>query len=154
MKQVIDTSVAALRAMATGCLIILFVLVTAQVVLRYGFRTTPVFTSEMARYALVWLTLAGTAVAVREDSHIRVTLIVDLLPPLLRRALAGVLDLAQIGLFCTFAWYGLDAALFALGQRSDGLQLPLGYPYMALPIFFALAAVLGVATLIGRWVKD
>ena len=65
------------RTLGAAALLVLFALIVAQVAMRYGFGVTPFFTEEVARYALVWSVLAGTAVSIRVDGHIRVTFVPD-----------------------------------------------------------------------------
>ena len=61
-----------LRLAAALCLAGMFALIVAQVVLRYGGGGVPVFTEEVARYAMIWMALLASAVAAREGSHIRI----------------------------------------------------------------------------------
>ncbi len=119
----------------------------AQVVMRYGFGFTPFLTEEIGRYALVWSVLAGSAIAVRHGNHIRVAFIADLLPPRARRAWSLFLHLVTLVLFAVLVVTGIDATSFAHGQASIGMQIPLSYPYAAIPIFFAVSLVFGVARL-------
>ena len=123
-----------LRAVCAAALLALFALVVAQVVLRYGFGYTPFFTEEMARYMLVWSVLAGAAVSV--DDHIRVPFVPDLLRPAVRRVWMLALDFATLLLLAVLTFAAVRSFEFAAGQTSDGLQIPLQYPYAALPLAF------------------
>lgn len=125
-------------------------LVVAQVVFRYGMNASSSFTEELARYAMIWMALFAAAVGVREASHIRIDFIPELLShlaPRLHRALRFVLDLVSLAVFLVLLWYGVDAAMFAMGQTSPGLQIALGFPYAAVPIAFGFAAVFALARL-------
>ncbi|WP_323023001.1 TRAP transporter small permease [Pararhodobacter sp.] len=142
-----------LRIVAALCLAGLFLLMLAQVALRYTALGVPAFAEELARYAMVWMALLATAVAVREGSHIRV----DFVPlalgsaaPLLGRALEALLDALTLGICLVIFWQGLDIVSFAAGQRSDGLRIPMSWPYGAMPVAFGLAAILALARLFER----
>ena len=142
-----------LRIVAALCLAGLFLLMLAQVALRYTALGVPAFAEELARYAMVWMALLATAVAVREGSHIRV----DFIPlalgsaaPILGRALEALLDALTLGICLVIFWQGLDIVSFAAGQRSDGLRIPLSWPYTAMPVAFGLAAILALARLFER----
>ncbi len=147
-----------IRALETGlrlgaalCLGAMFLLVVAQVILRYVGGGVPVFSEEAARYAMIWMTLLATAVAVREGSHIRIDFVpvgVASLSPLLGRLLEFALDLIAMGVFITLLVQGVDMVSFAAGQRSEGLRIALSYPYAALPVSFALAALFALARLV------
>ena len=142
-----------LRVAAALCLFAMFALVIMQVALRYTGGGIPVFTDEAARYAMIWSALFATAVAVRENSHIHI----DLLPALLRAlapalalALAFVLDVISVGVFGVLFWQGIGAVTFAVGQRSEGLQISLAWPYAALPVAFGFALLFALARLVLR----
>ena len=141
----------ALRAISAAALAALFALIVAQVGMRYGFGITPFFTEEMARYALVWSVLAGAAVSVRVDGHIRVTFIPDQLRPGLRWCWMRVLDLVTVALLAILTLASVRTVEFAGGQTSDGLQVSLQYPYAALPVAFALGFVFIVIRLAQAW---
>ena len=140
-----------LRTIGAAALLVLFALIVAQVVMRYGFGVTPFFTEEVARYALVWSVLAGTAVSIRIDGHIRVTFIPDLLRPDWRWCWMRVLDLVTLALLLILTWAAVRTVEFAGGQTSDGLQVSLRYPYAALPAAFGFGLVFLVVRVGRSW---
>ena len=140
-----------LRAIGASALLVLFALIVAQVVMRYGFGVTPFFTEEIARYALVWSVLAGAAVSIRIDGHIRVTFVPDLLRPALRWYWMRVLDLLTFALLLILTFAAVRTVEFAGGQTSDGMQVSLRYPYAALPAAFGVGLVFLVARLRHAW---
>ena len=109
--------------------------VTAQVVWRYAFNNSLVWTEEASRYLFVWMTFLGAALAVKEGTHIRVTAFVDDLPEPLQRALRAlelVLTAAFLGFlaFVGFQWVRLNA-----DTPTPALRLPLNYVlYASLPV--------------------
>ena len=139
-----------LRFLSAAALLTLFALIVVQVVMRYGFLYTPFFTEEIGRYALVWCVLAGSAVAVRRDDHIRVTLLSEWMGPHAYRVIALVLDLVSLAVLAVLAWSAIQSVQFVAGQTSSGLQLPLSYPYLALPLAFGAAVVFCAARLWNR----
>lgn len=148
--RAIDTG---LRIAAALCLAGMFALMLAQVALRYSPLGIPAFTEELARYAMVWMALLATAVAVREGSHIRidfVPLALGVLAPPLGRALEWLLDAITLAVCLTILWQGLDIVSFAAGQRSDGLRIPMSWPYAMMPVAFGFAALLATARLFLR----
>ncbi len=140
-----------LRAVGAAALLVLFALIVAQVAMRYGFGVTPFFTEEIARYALVWSVLAGAAVSVLVDGHIRVTFIPDLLQPARRWYWMRILDLVTLALLLVLTFAAIRTVDFAGGQTSDGLQVSLRYPYAALPVAFAFGLLFLVLRLLRSW---
>ena len=140
LEQAVDWFGAASLAALLG-------LMVAQVAMRYGFGYTPFFTEEIGRYLLVWSALAGTALAVRQRSHIRIEFLVTLIPQRHRRWWYALLDAWCLGLFALITVYGAEMAFFARNQTSQGMQIPLVWPYLGIPVFFFLAAVFAFANL-------
>ncbi|PQO22491.1 hypothetical protein C2I36_12685 [Rhodobacteraceae bacterium WD3A24] len=144
---------AGLRIVAALCLAAMSALVVAQVALRYGGGGVPVFTEEVARYAMIWMAMLAAAVAVREGSHIRIDLLPILLhfrAPWLGVALEAMIDAISLTVFLVLVWQGLDMVTFAHGQRSEGLQIRLSYPYAAVPTAFAFASLFALGRLLLR----
>jgi TRAP-type C4-dicarboxylate transport system permease small subunit len=138
---VLDRLDRAVWIFGTICMVILFALTTAQVILRYGFGFSPNITEEGGRTMLVWSVLAGSAIAVRHKLHIQVDFLNLALPKPIQRVLNIVLDMVVLFLFCVVTVTGIDATLFAHGQVSTGLMLPLSYFYFVVPLFFAVSAI-------------
>ncbi len=139
------------RAIGAAALLALLALVVIQVVMRYGFAYTPFFTEEMARYMLVWSVLAGTAVSILMDSHIRVTFFPDLLPGKQRWIWMRFLDLLTLALLILLTMASVRTVMFAGGMTSDGMQLPLQYPYFILPVAFAAGLLFLAVRLKRAW---
>ena len=49
---------------------------------------------------------------------------------------------------------GAEMAWFARNQTSQGMQLPVVWPYVGVPIFFVLAAIFAVANLLPQRPRD
>jgi C4-dicarboxylate transporter, DctQ subunit len=130
-----------IKSFGVFCIALLFLLMTVQVVLRYGFSYTHFFTEELGRYLLVWSTLVGMAIETRRNGHIRVTFLADRLPPAVKRVWQIFLDVVILVLFLLLVYTGFESTIFNHGQQSSGMQLPLSIPFAAIPIFFAIAAI-------------
>jgi TRAP-type C4-dicarboxylate transport system permease small subunit len=125
-----------LRTIGATALFVLFALIVVQVVMRYGFSFTPFFTEELARYALVWSVLAGTAVSILINGHIRVTFIPELLKSNYQWLWMRALDLITLAILVVLTIASIQTVEFAGGQTSDGMQVSLQFPYSALPVAF------------------
>ena len=132
-------------------LLLLLVMVLMQVGLRYGGGSVPAYTEEIARYSMLWMALLATSVAVRDASHIRIDIVPDMLRarmPRAARILRLCLDVLTFAVVLILAWYGVDMVRFAALQTSDGLRVPLSYPYLVVPAAFLLSAVFALAKLV------
>jgi TRAP-type C4-dicarboxylate transport system permease small subunit len=126
-------------ALGVFFIVTIFVLTVMQVLMRYGFGQTFFFTEELARYFLVWATLAGMAVETRRNGHIAIPIISDQLPPHFQKALRTILDIFVLLMFMLLVWLGVKSTIFNHGQESPGMQMPLSIPFVAIPLFFAVA---------------
>lgn len=137
-----------LRRVATAALIGMFALVVVQVVTRYVFGTPPFFTEEVARYFMIWMTLLATACAVHDRSHINIEFLPQVLAaysPRMHAALNLLLDVMAAFLFVLILIFGADLVIFSLGQRSEGVRIPMALPHLVIPIAFAAAFAFAIS---------
>ncbi|AKR56797.1 C4-dicarboxylate ABC transporter [Youhaiella tibetensis] len=147
MSRIVDFVEKALRAIGALCLALLTALVVFQVITRYAFGSVPLFAEETARYAMIWMALLAAAVGVREAAHIRIDFVpagIGAVSPRARQVLEILLDVISLTVFLVLIWYGFDTVTFAAGQTSEGMRIPLSYPYSVLPIAFFFASVFAV----------
>lgn len=151
MTRVVNMVDGALRALVALCLIALTALVIFQVISRYVFGSVPLFAEETARFAMIWMAMMAAALGVRDGANIRIDLLpaaVGNLSPMALRGLEAGLETVSLTVFLVLAWYGLDAMLFAHGQSSPGMGIPLSYPYAVMPAAFVCAAAFSVLRIV------
>jgi TRAP-type C4-dicarboxylate transport system permease small subunit len=78
-------------AMTVG--IVLFV--SLGIVFRFVLNFSAPWTQEMARYMFIYLTFIGSAIAVRENTHITIDMLLDMFPKLLKTV---ILIFVQVGI--------------------------------------------------------
>ncbi|BBK36358.1 hypothetical protein STAQ_14360 [Allostella sp. ATCC 35155] len=126
--------------------------VVLATVMRYFVGSPFRFTEELVGLLFVALAFLGLPWATMHNRHLRITLILDRLPPALRRA-ADLLGQALVLVFlAVFAWQSWEFAAFSLmlNSRSDMGGIPL-FPWMALlPSMCVAAAVAIVARRLHR----
>ena len=128
------------RALAAGCMALLCIITFANVVVRYLSNVSFAFTEEFSVFLMLVLTLLGSAVAFAEGRHIRITLLVDLLPKRGKRLCTALEWLSNTALFGLLAWFGWRMALddFEFEVTSPGLGLPQWGYTIWLPLLSAL----------------
>ena len=120
-----------------GCLLLTQVaVIIGQVLLRNALGIPLVWSEELARYITIWLTFLGGAIAVANDEHVVIDVVVNLLPRRLQRIVHIFADLAVAGFLLLLIKLSLDMfrtpALWF--QYSPALQFPLVYLYLSLPV--------------------
>jgi TRAP-type C4-dicarboxylate transport system permease small subunit len=123
-----------LRILLAGCVAILIVPVTLQIISRYtALIPSYIWTEEMARFLFVWTIMIGAMVGIREAQHFEV----DLWPTLPRRAEAAVRIAARLGVLAMaliFVWAGIEFTRFAWNRTSELAELPLWLIHVAWPV--------------------
>ncbi len=114
-----------------------------QVVLRYGFQSSLVWSLEATSYLFGWLIVVGMAYGVRTRSHITVDVLTRGLAPGARRLVAGVALAASLA-YCILMAIGSAtyvAGLIRLGHFAQDIPLPRWLLTTILPVGFALLAL-------------
>lgn len=109
------------------------VAVFLQVLHRYVLHLPLFWTEEFARYCLVWGSLLGAAVALKNKEHIAVTFFLERFPGGLARRLTLLARLSVALILCVMTWGGIRLVLVTSAQISPALRIPMAVPYLALP---------------------
>ena len=140
-----------------GGLVLLIVAVLYQVIGRYVFNDTPTWAESGAVLLVLYVTMLGMAVGVRDAGHIGLESMVALLPQRWQRRIELVIH-ALVGLFGGLMVYG--GWLWASakwGEKKPMLPLPDGIDYVPLIIAGVLIVLFSiehiVANLQGREVE-
>lgn len=138
LKQPIDR---VLEAALVLLFFTLFACVIIQVFTRYVLNDPAVFTEEASRFAIIWLSLLGTAYACGRLEHMAYTMLPEKLEG--NQLLAHMRSVAVIVLLfaLTIMVYGggmLVKRALQFEQLSATLALPMGYVYLCIPISGAL----------------
>ena len=86
LQPLIDGFYRILEVILVINMIIMFVLVFVNVVLRLGFNTGIDFAEEVPRFAFIWMTFVGAVIGMRKHTHLGVDMVVAVLPLLGRKA--------------------------------------------------------------------
>lgn len=119
------------------------------VLTRYVTERPAVWTTELSGILFTWVVYVGAMTAFRDGRHIRVTLLVDILPSPVRLALLRIGDLLVIA-FLFYVTY-LSALMMQKGatRPSPVLDIPFSWVYLATVISFAGMAVTSTARFLG-----
>ena len=133
-------------ALVLGVAVIAAVLV-AQVVFRYALHQALAWPEELAQFLLVAISFLGMYRAIGEGQHIRIDWLDKAAPSRAVRLLQAT-GLACVCAFLAFVGYGgWQLVLSSWNQPSTALRLPMGVPYLIVPLACAMS-FLAVAALI------
>ena len=109
-----------------------------QVIMRYLGWGAIDGIDEVPRYLFVWLVMIGAAAAMQRGEHTVLDYFVNRLSPRPRALVLAVSTAAGIGLFAYLIQLSIVLVPNAQLQTSAGLDLPLGYVFVAIPVGAAL----------------
>lgn len=139
---------------AMAIMVAFIFLASLQVVTRYVFNAPLVWTEELSATLLIWLTFLGAAAIERENGHVRLQTVDEILPEWAARKLYALYDL-----FILF-WLGcLIYAGVALVRQLDfemtpALRIPYRYVMLVVPLAAALMSLYVARSLLrnlGLW---
>jgi TRAP-type C4-dicarboxylate transport system permease small subunit len=119
------------------------VLIFAQVVSRYGFNYTPIWSEELSRFLIVWSIFIGVAIGVRKNQHIGVDALIRFLPHKLKTASEVLLNLIGVVVIGVLIFNSIEFIQHTMEfeQLSPAMRLPMYIPYIAMPVGLSLSVV-------------
>lgn len=124
------------------------ILITLNVILRYGFNSNLTMTEEVGRYLFVWMTFLGAISAFFRGRHVRVDSIVKCWPPALQR-LASILG--DVGMLVCCGMVAIGCWRLTLLNTANYLpvsDIPVSVLYFAGVPF---SVIVGIMLLVRLW---
>lgn len=115
---------------------------------RYVLGDALVWSDEVAALAFTWTVFLFASALVRTGGHVRVTLLVDALPPLLAELVERGIMVLVLGLGLVMLWTGWNFAEFTAGQVSPAVRYPVWLKNAAVPVSGALIGIHALILLI------
>jgi TRAP-type C4-dicarboxylate transport system permease small subunit len=127
------------RALAAVVLGVICLITLANVVVRYFTNYSFAATEEISVALMVVLALLGSATAVARRRHIAITILVERLPPPLRRFAEVIAETATLIMFLLLVWLGGELAwdVYRFEETSPGMGWPQWIYTIWLPVLAA-----------------
>ena len=109
-------------------------IVTTEVILRYLFKHSLIFTEELSRYLMVWIVFLGSTLAIRDSSHIHINFLTKRFSPENQRWLRLLAHLLTLAFLVFIAVEGLKFLPQQLHQMCITIDISLFYFYLAIPV--------------------
>jgi TRAP-type C4-dicarboxylate transport system permease small subunit len=139
---------AALRWSLIAAVAIMLACIALQVVMRYVFKQALSWSEELAILMFAWAALGGLALGVREGFHVRLTLLIDPLPPRARFRAERALDVLTAVLGAYFAWSGWRYVDFTRGGTSAAIAYPIELLHGVAPVAGAFVLLFALERLL------
>ena len=118
-----------LALLAATCLVFL------NVVLR-AFGGGIIWSEELVRYLIIWVTFIGSSVCIREGTHVGIDLLLQIMSGRIKWVLAFIIYLIAILFSILFITYSIEFVQFtsAKNQLAPSLSIPMFVVYIVLPV--------------------
>lgn len=129
---------------------------TLQVLFRFLLHAPLAWSEEFIRYAFVWITFLGASLAVRENAHASITLIVKVMPKVVQVTLNILSNLLCIAFSIIIIKEGIDVITMQLqtNQLSAALEIPVAYIFLSIPVGAAAMTVYYFKNIVNVLRKD
>lgn len=116
------------------------IVIFSQVVLRYAFSSSLIWSEEISRYAFIWLIYVGVSYAVKKQKHLRV----DVITALFNEKGKTIINIISNIFFLIFSliitYYGIDI-VNRITRESAALEIPMEYVYLAIVVGMVLTTI-------------
>ncbi|MCL6638201.1 MAG: TRAP transporter small permease [Firmicutes bacterium] len=111
-------------------------LIMYNIILRYFFGRPKSIIDEFSLYFVIWGILLGLGVALRNDHHIKVDMLYNLLPVKMKRMVSLFSNGLGLAFCILYTYYGIKLvnSYLVSGQRSVDSQFPLWIVNLVLPV--------------------
>jgi TRAP-type C4-dicarboxylate transport system permease small subunit len=92
------------------------------VVARYFFNAAPSWSEEVPRVLFLWVTYLAIAVAMRQDRSLRVTVLLDKLPPVVKLWVEAVMHASIFVMLAFLLWYNVPVIQLNSNTRMLATQ--------------------------------
>lgn len=133
-------------------LMILTLVMMAQIIMRYIFRSSLPWGEEVCLNCYILSTFMTIGYCVRKKSALRVEVLVGFLPKQINAFLEIFIELVSAAAYSYF-FYGavqVTQRMYASGQLSTALRMPMWYLYVGVTLGFFMGAVRSVQVVVQR----
>ena len=122
------------RFLVALMMVVMSVIVLFGVFNRFIFKIPISWTEEIAKYLLIWISLIGSAVAVRIGGHVGVGLIVTKLKENPRTLISWINQVIIVGFIVVLIILGMSVSLKQMHTYGHATRIPMFFPTLAMPV--------------------
>jgi TRAP-type C4-dicarboxylate transport system permease small subunit len=131
----------------------MFTVVLLNVICRYVFNNSLPWAMEFSRYSFIWIIFLGSALAMRNGSHIGLELFERILSTKYLKYYKLFINSVNILFLLVFTVVGFIVAFQGMKTYSAVIQMPMIIPYLALPVG-GVAMLIEAGNIVKNMIKD
>lgn len=146
------------RAIVSVCSLVLwlttaviFVILTANTVLRYAIGSSLQWANELPELLFPWLVMAGVVLAAEKGAHIATVFLMEAVPHRVRRVVGVIGWLVVAALYGTLAYATFAMLEIVHDEKSPILQVPGSVTYGCVMVGMAMLALLALQSAWRAW---
>lgn len=144
IQKLFDAFFGLITFLCKAMIMLQVICVTIVVIGRYVFNVTPAWGEELTLFCLVWMSLMGAALALRDNSHLRITMFDSLMSPKVISALNLLGDIVVSLFAAAIFWYGISMTKQVSRSILYGMHISKGYLYAAVPAAGAMFLIVEI----------
>ena len=138
MKRVLKVIVKVLEWLATSAFLLLFLLCTLQIVLRFFFGESLFWLPDLVQFLFVWVVFTGAAVIYSRYEHIVADFLVKRARQETQEVLGLIQELVMIVFLAILIQQGIVVTILRMRLNYTVLRVPTGLAYVSIPISAAV----------------
>jgi TRAP-type C4-dicarboxylate transport system permease small subunit len=146
MRTLVRSVTSGLEALTLVGMSVVSLTIVVEVILRYGFGTSLIFTEELSRYTMVWVAFLGGVIALRDGAHVATGGIGDRFGARVGTVASVLADGLALLFLGVLAWASVQTLPNQLDQYTTTLTISIFWFYLAIPV----GAVLMALVIVGR----
>ena len=123
---------------------VMAVVIPYEVFGRYVLQRMSAWSGEMATFSLAWASMLGAAVGLRKGYQVGMTAVLEKVPPGVARVIQGLGFLFMFFFLGVMIYFGSEQTIANYSQLSSAMQIPMSFPYAALPLGFFLMLLITI----------
>lgn len=128
-----------------GMFAAMVVIIFIQVIMRYVFDNSLVWSEEFGKFMFIWITWLGISLGERYGEHIKITMLVDRLPFKIAQLCNILSEIIVIGICLVTFYYGVSLVGSQWGTHYTGIKISVGWGYLAVVVGCGLMMIRSVA---------
>jgi len=135
MKKFLDIFSNVLQTISGILFLFIFLINVAGIICRTFLNFSLLWVADVGYISVAWMLAFGMSVAIYKKGHITIEFIRDKLPKNVKKVLEIVLTLMMIAFLISLIFSGWKTAIMKMRIHFVVLYIPMGYAFMALPVF-------------------
>ncbi|MBO1264073.1 TRAP transporter small permease [Proteiniclasticum sp. SCR006] len=125
-------------------LVTIFVIMWIVIFGRYFLSKTPVWGEELVLFSMLWVGMLSAAEALRNDLHIKITVMDRHLSDKVKNILEIIYDIIIIVICSALLYHGVQLTIQNVDISYMGLKISEAFAYAAMPVGYALFIIVKV----------